>query len=91
MSADKSNVNYLAEISEKLDAVLGFMAISNQTEDLGKFVPRLKAMGLSPKAISRVTGITENAVAIRISRLKAASTKKPAKKSAKQTEDPVVS
>ena len=91
MSADKSNVNYLAEISEKLDAVLGFMAISNQTADLGKFVPRLKAMGLSPKAISRVTGITENAVAIRISRLKAASTKKRAKKSAKQTEDPVVS
>jgi DNA-directed RNA polymerase specialized sigma24 family protein len=91
MSADKSNVNYLAEISEKLDAVLGFMAISNLTEDLGRFVPRLKAMGLSPKAISRVTGITENAVAIRISRLKAASTKKPAKKLAKQTEDPIVS
>jgi hypothetical protein len=89
MSADKSNVDHLTEISEKLDAVLGFMAISKVGEDLGKFVPRLKAMGLSPKAISRVTGITENAVAIRISRLKAASTKKSAKKPVKQAQDPI--
>jgi hypothetical protein len=48
-------------------------------EDPGQFVPRLKAMGLSSKAISRVSGMTENAIAVRLSRIKAAAAEKPAK------------
>jgi hypothetical protein len=67
---DESQHEMLAEISEKLDAILGFMVVRDLKGDASLIVPKLKAMGMSVKTIALVSGISENAVAIRLTRLK---------------------
>jgi len=62
--------NPLGEISEKLDAILGFLAIRGMEPDSAVAIARLRGLGLNNKAIACVTGLTENAVSIRISRMK---------------------
>ena len=76
MNNEKANVNHLADISEKLDAVVGFMMVRGIENDSAAVVNRLHAAGFNAKVIARVSGLTENAVAIRLSRAK----KKPAEK-----------
>ncbi len=70
MSAIKPNADRLTEISEKLDAILGFLAVRGMQDDASAMVERLRGLGIDSKGIARVTGLTENAVAIRLSRLK---------------------
>ena len=83
MGTPKTQQDVLAEISEELDSILGFMAIKGIEGDASKVVARLRDMGLGAKSISRVSGLTENAVAIRISRMKTPKAKETGKKSAK--------
>ena len=78
MNNDKSNVNHLADISEKLDTVVGFMMVRGIENDAGAVVERLRIAGFNARVIARVSGLTENAVAIRLTRAKAK--KKPAEK-----------
>ena len=59
----------LQEISEKLDTVIAFLA-TRDISDSGEIVEKLAGMGFSAKTIAPVAGISENAVAIRLSRLK---------------------
>jgi DNA-directed RNA polymerase specialized sigma24 family protein len=75
VGSSKMQPDVLAEISEKLDAILGLLAVRGIEDDVGKSVTRLRGLGLSPKTIARVCGITENAVSIRLTRLKQAETK----------------
>lgn len=70
MSNVRSQPDVLADISEKLDSILGFLAIRGIEGDAAKVVIRLRDLGLGPKGIARVAGITENAVSIRLSRMK---------------------
>ncbi|MDP9007316.1 MAG: hypothetical protein M3N91_01175 [Pseudomonadota bacterium] len=86
----KTQPDVLADISEKLDSILGFMAIRGIENDPAAVVIRLNEFGMTRRAIARVAGITENAVEIRLRRLKTKTAKKPAKKqAAKPVEAPV--
>lgn len=67
MSNDRPD--QLEEISIKLDVVIGFLAVRGM-DDAGAIIERLKGLGLGTKAIARVTGLTENAISIRMSRMK---------------------
>lgn len=69
----------MSEINEKLGGILGFLAVRDLKGDVSQMLPRLKGMGLSSKMIALITGISENAVAIRVSRMKTAGAKKSAK------------
>jgi hypothetical protein len=83
VATPKTQQDALGDISEKLDSVLGFMAIKGIEGDAGKVVVRLRDLGLSAKCIARVSGMTENAVAIRFSRMNKPKAKKTGKKSTK--------
>lgn len=79
MSVGKSQIEVLAEISEKLDIVIGFMAVRD-INDVTEQIEKLSEMKMHPKAISVVVGISEGAIAVRLTRMKkkkkAAKTKK---------------
>ncbi len=74
--SNQSQQEVLTEISSKLDLVLGFMAIRGIENDETAMVKRLGAMGLRPRIISHVSGLTENAVNIRLSRSRKKKSKK---------------
>jgi len=81
----KTQQEVLTDISEKLDNILGFMAIRGIENDLGAVVARLSGFGMTQKAIARVAGLTENAVQLRLSRQKKPKTKKPVNKAGKRS------
>ena len=83
MATPKTQQDALGEISEKLDTILGFLAIKGIEGDAAKVVMRLRELGLSAKCIAHVSGMTENAVAIRFSRMNKSKAEKPDKKSTK--------
>jgi hypothetical protein len=58
----------LAEISGKLDRILGFLAISG-VDDAGERISRLRSLGLDNPTIAAMTGMTTNAVAVRVHRM----------------------
>ena len=66
--SNQSQQEVLTEISSKLDLVLGFMAVRGIENDETAMVKKLSAMGLHPRTIGLVSGLTENAVKIRLSR-----------------------
>ena len=70
MTKAKTDTELLTEISRKLDSVLGFLAASAVEKDQGAVVKRLRDSGHPTDVIARVVGISENAVAIRLTRLK---------------------
>jgi hypothetical protein len=76
MSADLSATEHLVAISQKLDAVLGFLAVRGIEGGSSAAFDRLNGAGFSPKTIALVCGISENAAAIRTSRAKRKSKKK---------------
>ena len=80
MTNSKSQIELMTEISEKLDSILGLLAVRGMEEDSNAVIQKLVGMGLSARAIASIVGLSENAVNIRLTRLK----KKTAKKS-KQT------
>ncbi len=58
MSASNTKGDGLDDISEKLDGILGFLAVRELKGDVNKMLPRLKEMGLSTKMIAVITGLT---------------------------------
>ena len=81
MSTGKTQSDVLADIDEKLGGILGFLAVRDLKGDVAAMLPRLKDMGLSNKMMALVAGLSENAIAIRMSRMKkTAATKPKAKK-----------
>ncbi len=60
----------LSEISAKLDRVLALMAIQGVEE--AEKVGRLRDMGLDHRTIASVTGLSPNAVAVRLFRMRKA-------------------
>jgi hypothetical protein len=83
LKPDPTAVDLLKEISEKLDNILGFLAVRG-VEGEDEIVLRLAAFGMGPKAISRVTGDTENAVGLRLMRLRRKAEQKVVKKAGKK-------
>jgi hypothetical protein len=79
LNAAKAKADVLDDINEKLGGVLGFLAVRELKGDVNKMLPRLKEMGLSTKMMALITGLTENAIAIRFSRLKKPAPKKGSK------------
>lgn len=84
MSTAKTKGDVLSEINEKLGGVLGFLAVREFKGDVNKMLPRLREMGLSTKMIALITGLTDNAIAIRFSRMKKPAAKKAKGKAAKK-------
>ena len=72
-----TQADYLHEISEKLDTVIAFLA-TREISDSGAIVEKLAGMGFAAKTIAPVAGISENAVAIRLSRMKKKTKRKKA-------------
>lgn len=70
MSIDDPIGAQLAEISNQLDTVVGFLAIRGLEADSNAMIIRLRELGLGTRTMSHVLGLSENAVAIRLSRLK---------------------
>lgn len=66
----RTQQDVLIDIAEKLDTVLGFLAVRGMEGDPGKMVIRLNDMGLSRKCIAQISGVTENAIEIRLRRMK---------------------
>jgi len=67
----KAEAELLSDISQKLDIVIGLLvARSMSGDDETSVFERLQRMNLSPKVIARVTGVSENAANIRLSRLR---------------------
>ena len=75
MSHEKSQTELLTDISLKLDSILAFLALKIPQNEQNALVDKLSKSGLSTDAIARVVGITENAAAIRLSRLRKKSGK----------------
>jgi DNA-directed RNA polymerase specialized sigma24 family protein len=75
MSKPKSEGELLAEISRKLDSVLAFLAAGAAQKDQATLVKRLYDNGHSADVIARVVGISENAVNIRLTRIRQKSGK----------------
>jgi hypothetical protein len=55
-------------INDKLDTIIGFLAIRGLDKD-AEISERLFSLGIADRAIAKVMGITDNAVAIRKSRM----------------------
>lgn len=79
----------LQEISSKLDVVVAFLATRGLETDQSAVVEKLAGMGFGSKVIAPVAGLTENAVAIRLSRMKNKTSKKD-KKSVSETIPPTM-
>jgi hypothetical protein len=65
----KSQVELLEEISRKLDTITGFLAVRD-ISDPATQIEVLYAMRLHPRQIATVVKMSENAVAVRLSRMK---------------------
>ena len=59
----------LADISHKLDRILGLLVVQN-VEDDNERLRRLRSLGFDHSTIAAVTGKTTNAVAVQLHRLK---------------------
>ena len=80
MGREKSQSEILEDISLKLDAVLSFLATRELENNQGDVVRKLYEIGLSAQVIARIAGLSENAVNIRLTRLrKKAAVQTPAR------------
>jgi hypothetical protein len=79
LATAKTQSDILTDINNKIGGILGFLAVRDLKGDVSKMLPRLKEMGLDYKMMALVTGVSENAIAIRLSRMKKKSPKKTAK------------
>lgn len=69
MSA-KPQGDVLQDISSKLDVIIAFLAARGLENDTGALVEKLAGMGFGAKVIAPVAGTTENAISIRLTRMK---------------------
>ena len=78
MSNTASEPELLSEISDKLNVIIGMLAIRGLEDDQGASVEKLHGLGLRPRVIGPIVGLSENAVNVRLtrSRKKKRSTKK---------------
>ena len=76
MATNKSEQQLLSDISEKLDVVVGFLAIRGIENDQSAMVSKLSALELHPRIIGFVSGLSENAVNVRLSRDRKKKSKK---------------
>lgn len=65
----KGEHDLLKEISEKLDRILALMAVRD-LDDSAEKVRILNEMGMDNATIAIVTGLSKNAVAVRLSRMR---------------------
>ena len=66
----KAQDDVFQEISGKLDVIIAFLAARGLENDTAGLVEKLAGMGFGAKVIAPVIGTTENAIAIRLSRMK---------------------
>lgn len=76
MTNSKSQTDLLTEISSKLDTIIGFLVVRNIENDSSAIVEKLHKMGFSARVIAPIADLSENAVNIRLTRLKKKSTNK---------------
>jgi len=76
MTNSKSQTDLLTEISSKLDTIIGFLVVRDIENDSNAIVEKLHKMGFSVRAIAPIADISENAVKIRLTRLKKKSANK---------------
>ena len=78
MRREKSERELLAVISNKLDQVIGLLAIQQSDADDNAKIKLLYGLGLEPDTIASILGLSPSGVMNRMSRLrkKAASTRK---------------
>ena len=67
-----SEIDLLKEISEKLDRILALMVVRD-LDDAAEMVRVLNSMGMDNSTIAAATGLSKNAVAVRLSRMRARS------------------
>lgn len=70
MKTNKSEPELLADISKKLDHVIGLLTIQQTESDENAKIKLLYDLGLKPAAISAILGLSLNAVRIRMSRVR---------------------
>lgn len=70
MSSGKTQTQLLEEISDKLDQVVGLMAVRGLDGDTGAMIEKLHEIGLKNDVIAPIVGLKENAVRVRIQRSK---------------------
>jgi len=78
----KAQGEVFQEISGKLDVIIAFLAARGLESDTAALVEKLTGMGFGAKVIAHVAGTTENAIAIRLSRMKKKTPGKNKQKSA---------
>jgi len=66
----KAQGDVLQDISGKLDVIIAFLAARGLENDTSALVEKLAGMGFGAKVIAPVASTTENAIAIRLSRMK---------------------
>jgi hypothetical protein len=81
----KAQGDVLQDISGKLDVIIAFLAVRGLEKDTAALVEKLTGMGFGAKVIARVAGTSENAIAIRLSRMKK---KTPGKSKQKSSTEP---
>lgn len=70
MNSSKLDRELLTAISEKLDIVVGILAAKECEGDENDKIKLLHGYGLSNAVISKVLGLSQNAVAIRMTRMR---------------------
>ena len=70
MNTDKSERELLADISKKLDQVIGLLAVQQSEDDENAKIKLLYGLGLKPAVISAILGLSLNAVRIRMTRVR---------------------
>ena len=80
MSSDASQNELLFEISQKLDLILALLAVRGLEDNQSAIVKKLYEMGMSAKIIAPVAGMSENAVNIRLTRMRKGAVVKPSKR-----------
>lgn len=66
----KTQSDVFQEISGKLDVIIALLAARGLENDTAALVEKLAGMGFGAKVIAPVAGATENAIAIRLTRMK---------------------
>ena len=84
MPRDKSEKEILAEISLKLDTLLALLIAKVPPSEQGALVEKLNSQGHTASAIARIVGISENAVSIRLTRLRQKAAKASVSKTSKK-------
>lgn len=78
MKKEKTERELLADISKKLDHVIGLLTIQQHDDDENAKIKLLYGLGIEPATIGAILGMSPDAVTMRMSRIrkKAKGTKK---------------